>query len=218
MEKIIYRAFYRKEGIASFMSHLDVMRTFTRAFKRAKIPVWYSQGFTKRPHLEFPLPLPLGVSGANEIMDFAITEAISDNNEFIQSVNCVLPNGLQIINVTEQLTDTNEIMFAKYNLYIPKNVNNDIINRFISQDTIYGEKYSKSKGMQTVEIKPYIQIVDFLDESSDIDKNIVTVILPTGNTFNLNVNVLINALAKYCNIKPEIIYAKRTEYLLNIPD
>ena len=54
------RLFYTKTGSAKYISHLDVMRAFQRAFRRSKIPVWYTEGFHPHLYLTFALPLSLG--------------------------------------------------------------------------------------------------------------------------------------------------------------
>jgi radical SAM-linked protein len=212
MEKILYRAIFCKKDLSSFLSHLDVMRTFTRAFKRAKIPVWYSHGFTQRPHLEFPLPLPLGVSSDKEIMDFALSDNIECDGDMVNVVNSVLPNGLQIIELSQNITDTSKIDFAKYILYLPDNINRKSIENYISQDSIEVEKFSKSKGVITIDIKPHL----YIDGIDDIDiTHQINATLPVGSKLNINVNVLINSIAAFTLTKSEIICAKRIDYLLN---
>ena len=55
------RMFFSKTGRAKYISHLDTMRTFTRAFRRTSLPLWYTQGFNPHLYMTFPLPLALGV-------------------------------------------------------------------------------------------------------------------------------------------------------------
>lgn len=57
---------FRKTGWLRFLSHLDVMRAFDRAIRRAKLPVAYSQGFSPHAQLSIAAPLPVGVAGENE--------------------------------------------------------------------------------------------------------------------------------------------------------
>ena len=57
------RIFFEKVGVARYISHLDLMRNFERAMRRADIPFWYTEGFNPRPFLTFALPLSLGVAG-----------------------------------------------------------------------------------------------------------------------------------------------------------
>lgn len=67
MDRAYARVTFRKTGLLRFLGHLDVLRTFDRAVRRAKLPVEYSQGFSPHAHLSFAMPLPLGVAGEGEL-------------------------------------------------------------------------------------------------------------------------------------------------------
>lgn len=67
MTRAYARIVFRKTGLLRFLGHLDVMRTFDRAIRRAKLPVEYSQGFSPHAHLSFAMPLPVGVMGEREL-------------------------------------------------------------------------------------------------------------------------------------------------------
>ncbi|MHB8993790.1 MAG: TIGR03936 family radical SAM-associated protein [Armatimonadota bacterium] len=67
MDRAYARVTFRKTGLLRFLGHLDVLRTFDRAVRRAKLPVEYSQGFSPHAHLSFAMPLPLGVAGEREL-------------------------------------------------------------------------------------------------------------------------------------------------------
>ena len=54
------RLLFEKTGDAVYISHLDLMRIFQRAFKRADIMIWHSQGFSPRAYVSIALPLPVG--------------------------------------------------------------------------------------------------------------------------------------------------------------
>ena len=55
------RLLFEKRGDAVYLSHLDLMRVFQRAFKRADILIWHSQGFSPRAYVSIALPLPVGM-------------------------------------------------------------------------------------------------------------------------------------------------------------
>jgi radical SAM-linked protein len=59
-----------------FISHLDVLRSWERAIRRAELPLSYSQGFTPHPKLSFASPLPLGFVGEAEVMDVTLDERV----------------------------------------------------------------------------------------------------------------------------------------------
>lgn len=68
------RLVFVKEHQASYISHLDVMRTFQRVFPRAGLSIKHSNGFHPHPILSIVLPLPVGQSSECEILDFESVE------------------------------------------------------------------------------------------------------------------------------------------------
>lgn len=68
------RLLFEKRGDAVYLSHLDLMRVFQRAFKRAGILIWHSQGFSPRAYVSIALPLPVGMESRCEILDFEIED------------------------------------------------------------------------------------------------------------------------------------------------
>jgi len=78
---------------AMFLSHLDLMRAFTRAFRRARAPLAYSEGFNPHADLVFGLPLGVGVTSGAEYLDAGFSEAVSPQ-AVMEAVNGALPPGL----------------------------------------------------------------------------------------------------------------------------
>lgn len=64
---------FSKKGDLRFVSHLDLMRTFERALRRAKLPLRMTDGFNPHPRLSFPLSLGVGVEGSDEVMEFELS-------------------------------------------------------------------------------------------------------------------------------------------------
>ena len=71
------RARFRKGERVRHISHLDVLRYWERAIRRAGLPLLYSQGFTPHPKIAFAAPLPLGFIGEGEILEVLLTERVS---------------------------------------------------------------------------------------------------------------------------------------------
>lgn len=69
-----YRMLFSKTGRAVYISHLDLMRTVTRAFMRAECKLKYSEGFNPHPNISIALPLSVGCESVCEIMDFKMRE------------------------------------------------------------------------------------------------------------------------------------------------
>ncbi len=86
---------YEKGEAVRFISHLDMQRLFQRAFRRARVPLAYSQGFNPHPLLSFASALAVGYTGESEWLDVRL-ERPMDLNEFQNAVNAVLPDGVYI--------------------------------------------------------------------------------------------------------------------------
>ncbi len=86
--------FSRGEGL-SFLSHLDLVRLWERAFRRARVPLAYSQGFTPHPRISLAAPLPIGVTSEAELMDVWLTKWLPPNS-FLALVRMQLPQGISL--------------------------------------------------------------------------------------------------------------------------
>lgn len=89
------KVIFSKTGDMRFISHLDLMRLFQRASRRAALPVTVTQGFN--PHLKISVTraLKLGMESAGEEAVFAMDREVSPR-EFIGSLNAKLPRGVRI--------------------------------------------------------------------------------------------------------------------------
>ena len=87
------RLIFVKEHQASYISHLDMMRTFQRVFPRAGLSLRHSNGFHPHPVLSIVLPLPVGQSSQCELLDFETMED-SDGTGVAAMLNTGLPAGL----------------------------------------------------------------------------------------------------------------------------
>lgn len=94
MVKIQYQ--FKRSIPLRFLSHLDQQRLFQRAFRRANIPVAYSQGFNPHPRMSFALAMSVGLTSDSEYGEVIVSTDI-DVETFICRMNQALPNGLEII-------------------------------------------------------------------------------------------------------------------------
>jgi len=81
-----------------FISHLDTMRFWERAFRRAEIPLAYSQGFSPHPRISLAAPLPVGVTSEFELMDVWLKRWMPPES-FLMTVTGQLPAGFEIFEV-----------------------------------------------------------------------------------------------------------------------
>ncbi len=71
------RITFSQQGVLRYVGHLDVVRTWERALRRASIPLAYSEGFNPQPRLFFAAALPLGATGQREIVDVVLAESMA---------------------------------------------------------------------------------------------------------------------------------------------
>lgn len=91
-----YRLRFSKEKNLKFLSHLELIRTMERAFRRAQLPLVYSEGFHPHPKLSFGPALAVGISSNDEYLDFQLLHDI-DPEKIKISLNQSLPEGIQAI-------------------------------------------------------------------------------------------------------------------------
>ena len=93
------RLLFEKTGNAVWMSHLDLMRLFQRAFKRAELPLTHTQGFNPRPSVSIALPLSVGVESGCELLDFDLDGEAVTCDEILARLNGVLVDGVRVLKV-----------------------------------------------------------------------------------------------------------------------
>jgi radical SAM-linked protein len=165
-QPIRIRIRYKKYGMARFLSHLDLVRIFYRAFRAAGIAISYTQGFNPKPKVSFSPPLSLGYTSNAEYLDIELASAVHSDPGNV--LNAYLPEGVHIVE-TKEITGnvkslTATLNRARYEIDISGvNMDGDSfyqnLNRFISRDSIKVERVVKGK-QKTVNIKPFIDTID----------------------------------------------------------
>lgn len=209
---------FSKTGRAIYISHLDINRMMTRAVRRAKLPMWYTEGFNPHPYLTFALPLSLGQSSDCEYMDIRIEGDITDE-EIMNRLNAVLPEGVKILSVSAPVYDAKEIEKA---LYFVKLVFKDAetsksfaerAQTLAEGEELLAEKRGK-KGHRKV--MKQINLIDFIyDMKFSTAENIVNLqcVLAAGNTNNLNPTLLVETLEKEIGTEHEMEYIVRRKLI-----
>ena len=91
------RILFHKQGDAIYISHLDLMRVFQRAFKRAGLNLKHTQGFSPRAMVSIALPLSLGAGSICEILDFELVgQDELSHDEIKKRLNAALPAGVYV--------------------------------------------------------------------------------------------------------------------------
>jgi radical SAM-linked protein len=94
------RVRFGRGGEVKFISHLDIVRFWERAFRRAEISLAHSQGFTHHPRISLAAPLPVGVTSEFELMDVWLKQWMPPDS-FLMSVRKQLPPGFDAFEAWE---------------------------------------------------------------------------------------------------------------------
>jgi radical SAM-linked protein len=77
-----------------YISHLDLLRAWERALRRARVPLAYSQGFNPHPRIVIAMPLPVGCTAESEAIDVYLEEPITAG-ALLEALAPVMPPGLR---------------------------------------------------------------------------------------------------------------------------
>lgn len=80
---------FAKTGVMKFVGHLDVMRYFQKAIRRAELPIAYSEGFSPHMLLSFASPLGVGISSTGEYFDMVLAEDMK-TDEIVKRLNATM--------------------------------------------------------------------------------------------------------------------------------
>jgi radical SAM-linked protein len=100
MPNVRLRLAFAKGGPLKYISHLDLARTWERVFRRAGLPLAYSQGFNPRPRFQIAAALPVGVTGRSELLDLWLAEAW-DPEQVLARLQAAVPTGLEVLAAEE---------------------------------------------------------------------------------------------------------------------
>lgn len=190
------RVWFTKKNAAKYISHLDLNRCMARAIHRAKLPIWYTEGFNPHPFITFSLPLSLGIQGKRESMDLRLIDKICEK-ELMDSLNSCLPKDIQVFNITEQVMKPKEISYALFEIeFMPEIVSAEdfelVLRDFMDRDSIIVEKKTKS-GIKEIDLKLELKDFEIKEENGKI-KLLLT--LPAGNVNNINPLLFLNEFKK----------------------
>lgn len=160
------RLLFEKCGRAVWISHLDLMRLFQRAFKRANLPLTHTHGFNPRPSVSIALPLSVGTESLCELLDFELEGETVDPNVIRTELNKALIPGVKVLDV---YTDGRKIrdlsllhchVYLKYMQEITQEYV-DSLSALFSSPALLVEKKAKS-GIQEQDIIPMIRKMDIV--------------------------------------------------------
>ena len=187
-----------KQGRLKYISHLDINRALSRAFRRADIPLWFTEGYNPHAYMSFSLPLSLGVESLCEYVDIRLVDEIS-NDEIKKRMNDVLPADLRILDIYDDFRDSSEIMYSDYVFKISftdcEKAAEKIKSVFEFSEILAQKKVKqgRKKVLKDVDIKQYI---DKYNISVRDDLVVINVRLMAGNEKNLNPTLLFDTIIR----------------------
>ena len=163
------RALFEKTGNAAYISHLDLMRLFQRAFKRAGLPLTHTQGYNPRPSVSIALPMSLGAESLCELLDFDLEETYQDLENMRQRLNEALVEGVQVRQIYEGGSKLKNLALLEaeltfeYDAGVPEGAKAELEALFARNDLTV-EKKSK-RGIQQQEISAMVRRVEITQAS-----------------------------------------------------
>ena len=196
---------FSKTGQAKYISHLDTNRVFSRAFARAKINLWYTQGFNPRPYMSFSLPLSLGVESFCENVDIRIIDDLTDE-EIKVRVNDALPLGIRIVDVYDDFMDCHDIVYSDY-VYKFEFKDNELalekIKAVLESDAIMAQKKAKQGKRRVLKETDIKQFIVKYNISIRDDNIILNIRLLAGPDKNLNPTLLFDTIIRLVDMDYE---------------
>lgn len=189
-----YRIMYSQGDEVRFISHLDFLRTIVRTFRRAGLPVKYSEGFNPHMVMTIGLPLSVGTTSCCDCLEVELTEEI-DFPSVIEKLNSCTPPGIKILSIrnAEGLTPMYNIDSADYTASFTSDIGIDVSEYIVCPEVMI-EKKSKRK-INEVNIKDFIRGIEIVSAS---DKSYVLKLhLNAGNTSNLKPELVLTSMQKF---------------------
>lgn len=189
---------YEKTGVLRFIGHLDVMRFFQKAIRRAKLDVAYSQGFSPHQLISFAAPMPLGMTSEGEYFDGEFN-SVTTTEDMMNRLNATMPEGIRVHDIVKLPDDAKNSMSivsaSDYYIYKNAEAQKDFISElktgiesFISAERVEIIKKTKTKE-ELSDIKPFIyDIREYKDG--------IYMLLASGSKDNLKPDLVIEAM---CN-------------------
>lgn len=194
---------FRKTGIMKFIGHLDVMRYFQKAIRRADVEICYSGGFSPHQIMSFAAPLGVGITSNGEYVDIEV-HSTGTTAEMLERLNAVMAEGFEIAEY-KLLPDTaanamSSVVAADYTLtfrpgYEPEEESAEEwfkkLTAFFDQPQVMVLKKTK-KGEKEMDLKPLIYDLGVI-AGNDAAQSQLFMKISTGSASNIKPELLLDA-------------------------
>lgn len=192
------RVKFAKDGAMKFIGHLDIMRYFQKAIRRAQIPIAFSGGFSPHMIMSFAAPLGVGVTSSGEYFDMELKEEMS-SKEMENRFQAVMVDGMKVLSV-RQIPDSKAsacmslVAAADYSVRFregkePVTDWKERLQDFFAQESMVILRKTKRSEQET-DIKPWIYQWELREDT-------IWMQLSQGSVHNLKPELVMEAFAKY---------------------
>lgn len=196
----LFRIQYSKKGPARYIAHLDLMRVFERAARRAGLPLAFTGGFNPHPKISFAAPLAVGIEGEAEYVEIELSAALLPS-EVVERLSASMPAGITIKEAHLAPEGGTALMamvdLATYQVEGRASVTltnlelESAINDFLALPEIYVERRTKGGRQNRYDIRPGIF---FMSGRLKGDIIFFEMELKTGSAGNIRVDEVLAAL------------------------
>ena len=236
---------FAKYGSMKFIGHLDVMRFFQKAIRRADIDIKYSVGFSPHQIMSFAAPLGVGIESTGEYLDIEIN-SITSPHEMKDALNKVMVEGMEILAITVLPEDAKNAMasVAAAEYWITCHLDNTVesslknitiddlkkkLSDFYQSEHIFVTKTTK-KSVKELDLKPGIYSLDVLSPQDDaavlsaihadyIDASfVITMLINASSSGNIKPSMVLDAFCAYAqtSLPPSSYQITRFETYTNL--
>ena len=196
---------FRKGEQVRFTSHLDTMRIFLRALRRANVPLAFSKGYHAHAKIASGPPLPLGYLSDSEYMDFEVQSQFPKNLE--RNIAEQLPDGFEVFGIKVlwgKVPSLNQsISLADYRVCWNGSADMVYLNKqiaeFLKQNTYKIKRISKNN-VKEVDIRSFVQDMSCSDHGLEVKlhltssgtakiEEIIQALIPAYESFPKNISI-----------------------------
>lgn len=191
---------FSKHGPIVFIGHLDMMRYFQKAMRRAEVDISYSGGFSPHQIMSFAAPLGVGLASNGEYMDIGV-DSLTSAEQVKAALNAVMVEGVRIESVKllpENMTNAMaSVAAAKYTVSLREGHGQPIdffgqISDYLAQNEILVTKETK-KGHKEIDLKSHIY--EFIYDS---DSNTVSLMVDASSSGNIKPGFVLQDYYRFC--------------------
>lgn len=200
---------FRKYGPMKFIGHLDMMRYFQKAMRRADIDICYSEGYSPHQIMSFAAPLGVGITSDGEYLDIEVHSSMS-TKEALQRINDTMVYGVEVTEYVELEQNAKKAMTmvasAEYDVFYkegyesPKIVDEwaSIIedNFWKKEEFIITKKTKKSE--REVDLKPLVEKFSVLEKDGRPCFNLQ---VSTGSVNNIKPELVLESVFKTVDVE-----------------